>query len=385
MTTTYVLGPTNSDITGQTGDFSKQLDDTAVGASTLTWTKPGNGTEQIWGVSQAGVPGAQGVTGDYNPIEFNIITGIDASSTVRVALRRINAAGAAQATSPFTATQLATAGLKTFTHPTVTLGTWAAGDRLVVIYEWAGGSTMSSPVSIQFEVGSTSAEVVAPWTIIPPVSGTLGVTQAGDTLAAAGALGYSGSLAAAQAGDTLAASGTSAAGGVSGTLSVTQASQTLVAAGTSGEPQLIRPTSDRLVGAWTTDTGAASNLFSAVDEAVASFADHIRSENNPTASPVAVRLAALTEPAGAVSDGDVQVRVQYDKEGAATATLIMQLRQGYVSEGSPGTLIASVTDSNVTDAAEDGVISLTAVEHDAIVYTGGVASDLDVRLVAGVT
>lgn len=359
--TTYVLGPTNSAVTGQSGDFSKQLDDTAVGASTLTWTKTATGVEQIWGVAQVGVPGAAGITGTYT-IEFNIITGVDAGSTVRVALRRINSAGVTQATSPFTATQLATAGLKTFPHPTVTLGTWAAGDRLIVIYEWAGGGTMGN-VSLGFQVGSTSAEVVAPWD--PPISGTLAVTQDAQTLAA---------------------SGTVAAPSFTGTLAQTQASQTLAAAGTvGGEPQIVRPVSDRLVGAWTTDTGATSNLFAAVDEAVASFTDHIRCEDNPVTSPVVVRLAALTEPAGAVADGDVQVCVQYDKEGAATATLVMQLRQGYTNEGSPGTLIAAVTDSNVTDATEDGVISLTAVEHAAIIYTGGTASDLDVRLVAGVT
>src|ERR687898_294444 len=130
--TTYVLGPTNTDLSvSPSGDYSKRLDDTAGGAAALS------------------------------------------------------SAEVAQATSAFTATANTTAALKTFTLPSINLGTWAAGDRLVVIYEFAGGGTMGN-VSIGFEVGSTLAEVSAPWTIVGPVEGALAATQAADTLAAAG-------------------------------------------------------------------------------------------------------------------------------------------------------------------------------------------------------
>jgi hypothetical protein len=174
--------------------------------------------------------------------------------------------------------------------------------------------------------------------------------------------------------------------GFTGTVAVTQAAQTLAASGTftEGASQLLRPIATTQAGAWTV-VGAAT-LHEAVDEETATFDDHIVSEADPQNSPVVLRLAPLVEPGGTVNDDDVTVNVQYDREGGtATTNLVIQLRQGYVNEGSPGTLIASATDSDVTDAAEAGVLSLTAAEYGNIVFAAGVASDLDVRIVADLT
>jgi hypothetical protein len=150
-----------------------------------------------------------------------------------------------------------------------------------------------------------------------------------------------------------------------------------------GATQIIRPTATTNAGNWAA-VGAAT-LHEAVDEETASFTDHIVSDDDPNSSPVVLRLAPLVEPAGTVNDDDVIVHAQYDKEGGATTNLVIELRQGYTNEGSPGTLIATTTDSGVTDAAEDGVISLTAVEYGNITFSGGQASDLDVRIVADLT
>lgn len=149
-------------------------------------------------------------------------------------------------------------------------------------------------------------------------------------------------------------------------------------------PQVIRPVATTNAGTWTAE--GAATLHEAVDEETASFTDYIRSVDDPTDSPVVLRLGGLAEPASAPGDNDIVVHVQYDKEGGtATTNLVLELRQGYVSEGTPGTLIATASDADVTDAAEDGTISLTAVEAANITYTSGVASDLDVRIVADLT
>lgn len=171
-------------------------------------------------------------------------------------------------------------------------------------------------------------------------------------------------------------------GGVTGTVAATQ-TDTAEVAGTSRPPvQVVRPIADTNAGAWTTETGGATNLFASVDEEEATFDDYIRSEDEPDASPVVLRLAPLAEPTGTPDDGDIQVHLTYDKAGLQTMELVMELRQGYTNEGSPGTLIASETDPDVTDSAVSALISLTAVEAAEIVYTGGQAADLDVRMVA---
>jgi hypothetical protein len=147
-----------------------------------------------------------------------------------------------------------------------------------------------------------------------------------------------------------------------------------------GTTQIIRPIATTFAGNWT-PVGAAT-LHEAVDEETASFTDHIVSDDDPTDSPVALRLEPLPEPA-TLGTGDITVHVQYDREGgAATANVVLELRQGYVNEGSPGTLLGTDSDPDVTDAAVDGTF---VVDSQDITFSGGQASDLDVRIVADLT
>jgi hypothetical protein len=400
VATTYYLRDTNSGLATPTGArfYKELLTATGAAGSVTSGAIAGGLTVVGYAFTDVGVPGAVGsVAGEYR-IEMNVTTS-STTANLQSMVAQVSSTGTEKNTTSFSTAQPASAGLHTFFHTTAAW-TWATGDRMRVTYRFVRTSTMGNE-TVTISANTVDAEVVAPWTIIPSFTGTLGVTQAANTLAAsgtatangvsgtlvvtqadntvaaAGILRYSGTLAVTQAGQTLSAAGVLR---YTGTLSVAQAADTLVARG--AQLQFVRPVSDRLAGGWTTETGATTNLFQSVDEAAASFADYIRSENNPASSPVVLRLGALSQPVGTVADSDVQLRVQYDKEGAATAALVVQLRQGYVSEGAPGTLIASTSDSDVTDAAEDLILSLTAVEHAAISYTGGVASDLDVRITA---
>jgi hypothetical protein len=386
MPTTYILRDTNSGLATPTGGrfYKELLTATGTAGSVTSGSIAGGLTVQGYAYTDVGVPGAVGAIGGNYSVEMNV-TVSSTTCNITCAVAQVSSTGTQKNTTSFAVVQGATTGMHLFNFPNVAAWTWAAGDRLRVWYEYRRTSTMGNE-TVTISANTTDAEVTAPWTIIPSSTGTLNVTQASDTLAASGTVaagGTTGTLNVTQADDTLAASGTSTAPAFTGTLAVTQANQTLAAVG--AQLQFVRPVSDRLAGGWTTETGATTNLYASVDEAAASFADYIRSENNPATSPVVLRLGALSQPAGTVADGQVQLRVQYDKEGAATAALVVQLRQGYVSEGSQGTLIASTTDSNITDAAEDLVLSLTAAEHSAITYTGGAASNLDVRITADVT
>jgi hypothetical protein len=165
MPTVYYLKATNSDLTGG-ADYTKRLDDTVASAGTLSVPlAPGGGNEDSLAFTPSGTPGAAGVTGNYT-VEVNVTTAAS-STTVQVAVARVNAAGTQQAISSFTATQSTGAtGVKTFTLNSINLGTWAAGDRLKVVYRWRNTHSSATRTPV-IQTGTTSTEVTAPWS--PPV------------------------------------------------------------------------------------------------------------------------------------------------------------------------------------------------------------------------
>lgn len=129
--------------------------------------------------------------------------------------------------------------------------------------------------------------------------------------------------------------------------------------------QFARPDADLdNTGGWST---SGSNLWDEINEAVASADDattRIFTGNNPSGSTVAtVRLSDVADPVSG-SGHIIRVRAQ-TSQGSRTTTLAVQLRQGYVSEGSPGTLIAtkSATDHG---AWSTSTYTLTSGEADAI-------------------
>ena len=131
-------------------------------------------------------------------------------------------------------------------------------------------------------------------------------------------------------------------------------------------PQFGRPSSDTTLEAWEEDDGTTVAIWDQIDEVTADDLDYIRSALVPTNDAYVTQLTSVTDPLQ--STGHI-VRYRYGKDAAAGAQidLTIQLRQGYVSEVSLGTLIATVaTLTNIPSGWTAGTYTLTAVEADSI-------------------
>ncbi len=141
--------------------------------------------------------------------------------------------------------------------------------------------------------------------------------------------------------------------------------------------QFGRPNADTHFSNWTEDDNTTDALFAEVDETSANDSDFIKSGLNPTNAPVVFKLSNVNDP---LSSSGHTVRYRYGKESAGgdQIDLTAQLRQGYVSEGTPGTLIAQQVLTNIADGWTTGSFTLSGAEADAITdYTS-----LYIRLVA---
>lgn len=164
--TTYVLKSAASDLTGG-NDFNKVLSPGTETAGSITVSVAASATEDSFGYSQAENPDTDGATGNYT-VEMNVLGLGNALFDLSAAVARVNSAGVQQAISAFAATQLGTAGAKTFSLTGADLGTWAAGDRLKVVYRFKNNAVVTG--SIEIETGTAATEVVAPWTLSPRFS-----------------------------------------------------------------------------------------------------------------------------------------------------------------------------------------------------------------------
>jgi hypothetical protein len=129
--------------------------------------------------------------------------------------------------------------------------------------------------------------------------------------------------------------------------------------------QFGRPTTDTTRDNWEEDDGTTVNIFDQIDEAIADDADFIRTQLTPTADVYVTKLTSLTDP---VSSSGHVVRYRYGKDvtGGDQIDITVQLRQGYVNEGTPGTLIAAATHTNVSSGWTAGSITLSGAEADSI-------------------
>lgn len=111
--------------------------------------------------------------------------------------------------------------------------------------------------------------------------------------------------------------------------------------------------------------GWTSPAWSLLDEVVASDADKAVTASAPTSDVLVVSLSDVEDP---VSSAGHVVRYRYQKSaaGGAQIDLTVQLRQGYVSEASLGTLIAGWTHTNIANGWTTAAQTLIAAEADAI-------------------
>lgn len=128
--------------------------------------------------------------------------------------------------------------------------------------------------------------------------------------------------------------------------------------------QFARPDSDSHVGNWEDEGAATTNLFQSIDESSSSDADYVTSEAAPSTSPYVAGLSSVTDPLA--SSGHI-VRYRYSKDtSGATIDLVVQLREGYISEASQGTLIATTTHSNIGTSWTAGSFTLSSGEANSI-------------------
>lgn len=142
--------------------------------------------------------------------------------------------------------------------------------------------------------------------------------------------------------------------------------------------QFARPDNDfNNPGSWTDEAAGSTNIFQSIDETSPSDADYIQSPLAPSTAIYVARLSDIEDPVS--STGHV-LRTRYAKNsaGGAQIDIVNQLREGYVNEGSPGTLIVARTFTDVSETFTTDAYTLSAGEADSITdYT-----DLFMRMTA---
>ena len=133
-------------------------------------------------------------------------------------------------------------------------------------------------------------------------------------------------------------------------------------------PQLARPNADTTVDNWTDFTGGTTTIYQTLDDTVGDAtadADGIQTQLSPTSDVFVAKLSPVFDPL--LSTGYV-VRYRYGKSAALgqQVNLTVQLWQDYVSEGSPGTLIAEAVHTDIPAFPTVGTLNLTGGESDAI-------------------
>lgn len=130
--------------------------------------------------------------------------------------------------------------------------------------------------------------------------------------------------------------------------------------------QFARPDADTTLGNFTDQGGGASSIFATIDESSPSDADYIRSPVSPANEVYVCRLSDVTDPVSS-SNHVMRMRTSCDLDAQETLDFTQQLRMSYVSEGTPGTLIASQSRNGVSSTTwTTSTYTLSGAEADAI-------------------
>lgn len=141
--------------------------------------------------------------------------------------------------------------------------------------------------------------------------------------------------------------------------------------------QFGRPSADTSIGTYTDQAGGTTNIYATMDESAADDGDYIKSVTAPSSAPYVTKLTSVTDPASSTGHV-VRVRCRNGVAGARAIDLTAQLRQGYTNEGSPGTLIATLSQATVSGSFTTYSATLTGGEADSITDYGS----LYIRIVA---
>jgi hypothetical protein len=143
--------------------------------------------------------------------------------------------------------------------------------------------------------------------------------------------------------------------------------------------QFGRPSADTYnADGYTDQGGGGTNIYTTIDEVSLDDGDYIRSALTPTSDVYVTKLSSVEDPQSSAGH-TVRVRRSKDAAGGDTITLTAELRQGYVNEGTPGTLIATIMNAVAIDEAwTTTTYNLSGAEADAITNY----ADLFLRFVA---
>lgn len=132
-------------------------------------------------------------------------------------------------------------------------------------------------------------------------------------------------------------------------------------------PQFARPSADtNNPGGWTTHTGGTTNLYLTIDEATADDTDYIQSPAAPSNAVYVTKLSSVVNPQS-TSGHVMRMRTSASLDNQQSIPITQELRQGYVSEATPGTLIASYQRTGIVSTAWTTTqYTLTAAEAGAI-------------------
>ncbi len=130
--------------------------------------------------------------------------------------------------------------------------------------------------------------------------------------------------------------------------------------------QFGRPSVDTLRDNWEEDDGTTTDIWDQIDETAFDDADYIRTVLTPTADVYVTKLTTVEDPISSTGH-TVRFRAAKSAAGGDAINLTVQLRQGYVNEGTPGTLIATVaTLTNISETFTTTTYNLSGAEADSI-------------------
>jgi hypothetical protein len=180
MATTLYLTTTASDLSPGGSNWDNEMSTSAPGATTLNVTIPnGDGNtgtyeETDYGLSATGVPSTDGSNTGTWTLEV-VLTNVDSNINANPTISRINSSGTVQSGPIANAEGNQTmASSRTFTWSSPSLGTWAAGDRLRVNFQWSNESTHGGDETIDLTISSTGTRITTPWTLASTADPKLG-------------------------------------------------------------------------------------------------------------------------------------------------------------------------------------------------------------------
>jgi hypothetical protein len=112
-------------------------------------------------------------------------------------------------------------------------------------------------------------------------------------------------------------------------------------------PQLLRPTADSVVGAYTTQAGGTTDLYQTIDETTASDADYVQSALAPSSAVYRFKLGTGTDP-NSSSGHVIRWRVGKSPSDGQVINATFRIYQGGGNSAGAGTLIKTATRNAVT-------------------------------------